>query len=59
MRSIDAATQLAETLPVGVSEVELLGADDVRTPLDRDAPVGATCGDGPTVRIDGMTVAGQ
>lgn len=59
VRSIDAATKLAETLPVGVSEVELLGADDVRTPLDRDAPVGATCGDGPTVRIDGVARASR
>lgn len=55
VRSIDAATKLAQALPVGVSEVVLLGAEDLRTPLDRDAPVGGTCGDGPTVRLDGVT----
>ena len=43
--------------PVGVSEVEVLGADDLRAALDRNARIPVYCGNGPAVRVDGATVA--
>lgn len=46
-----------EVLPVGLSEVALLGGDDLRVPLDGDTAVRSRCGDGPDVTIDGRRVA--
>ncbi|GMA19695.1 hypothetical protein GCM10025862_17160 [Arsenicicoccus piscis] len=54
-RSVDALTGYTDDQPVGVSEVRLIGADDLRRPLDRKAPVAASCGSGPTLTIDGTT----
>lgn len=44
-------------LPVGVSEIALIGADDLRQPLPMAAEVSLPCGTGPTVEIDGEVVA--
>ncbi|ADB32160.1 coagulation factor 5/8 type domain protein [Kribbella flavida DSM 17836] len=54
---VDSATGLARRLPVGVAELRILGANDLRRPLDLDAVTGAVCGFGPTVRIDGVPAA--
>lgn len=43
-------------LPVGVSEVRLLGADDLRRPLDPRAAVSVPCGYGPSLTVDGRVL---
>lgn len=49
---------LGETiLPVGVSEIGLIGADDLRQPLPADTVVTLPCGEGPDVLIDGEVVS--
>lgn len=50
----DSATGLANNAPVGVAEVRVLGADELRKELDLDAQTGAFCGYGPGVRVDGV-----
>ncbi len=40
-------------MPVGVSELALIGADDFRRPLPDDALVTLPCGAGPDIEIDG------
>jgi arabinofuranan 3-O-arabinosyltransferase len=45
------------TLPVGVSEIGLIGADDLRRPLPLDARVTLPCGAGPRIEVDGVTVS--
>ncbi|MGW1340876.1 alpha-(1-_3)-arabinofuranosyltransferase [Kribbella sp. NPDC002412] len=50
----DSATGYANNAPVGVAEVRVLGADDLRKELDLDAQTGALCGYGPGVRLDGV-----
>ncbi len=45
------------TLPVGVAEMGLIGADDLRQPLPPDATVTMPCGAGPDILIDGKVVA--
>ncbi|WP_050347292.1 alpha-(1-_3)-arabinofuranosyltransferase domain-containing protein [Arsenicicoccus sp. oral taxon 190] len=54
-RSMEPVSRYVQTLPVGVTEVVLLGAEDLVRPLDRGAPVGQRCGDGPELRVDGRT----
>lgn len=50
---------LGETiLPVGISEVSLIGADDLRQPVADDALVTLPCGAGPDIVVDG-TIAAQ
>ena len=51
---IDSATGYARTAPVGVAEVRVLGADDLRKALDLNGQTGAYCGYGPGVRVDGV-----
>ena len=51
---IDSATGYAQTAPVGVAEVRVLGADDLRKALDLNGQTGAYCGYGPGVRVDGV-----
>lgn len=51
LKSIDAASRYVQNVPVGVSEVEILGARDLVGPPPRDAQVAGRCGQGPTVRI--------
>lgn len=44
-------------LPIGISEVGLIGADDLRQPLPADAEVKLPCGTGPDLELDGTVVA--
>ena len=55
----DSATGIARTAPVGVAEVRLVGADDLRKALDPNGRSGAVCGYGPRVRVDGVSVDTQ
>jgi arabinofuranan 3-O-arabinosyltransferase len=50
----DSATGYATHAPVGVAEIRVLGADDLRKALDLDGRTGAFCGYGPGVRLDGI-----
>ena len=43
-------------LPVGVSELGIIGADDLRQPLPGDALVSLPCGTGPDILVDGQVV---
>lgn len=43
-------------LPLGVSELALIGADDLRVPLNGATRVDLPCGTGPEVRVDGVRV---
>lgn len=51
--NVDARTGWRSVLPVGISELRLIGAEDLRTPLDPGAFVGSECGLGPDLRVDG------
>jgi len=55
----DSATGIARTAPVGVAEVRLVGADDLRKALDPNGRSGAVCGYGPRVQVDGVSVETQ
>ena len=54
--NIDSTTGLRRFLPVGVSEVRVLGADDLRRGLDLAAATGVPCGFGPTLVVDGRKI---
>jgi arabinofuranan 3-O-arabinosyltransferase len=54
--SFDRATGLQQTLPVGVSEVSVLGADDLRKPVNPAQQTGVPCGFGPTLMVDGRPI---
>lgn len=56
---VDSATRYAQRLPVGVSEVRIVGADDVRKVLNLKAATGSACGFGPSIRVDGVPAATQ
>ena len=51
--NIDAVSGFRSQRPVGVSEIRVLGADDLRRPVGRDREVSVPCGFAPTVRVDG------
>ncbi|MFI5692584.1 alpha-(1-_3)-arabinofuranosyltransferase family protein [Kribbella sp. NPDC051586] len=51
--------QDAQRSPVGVTEVVVLGADELRKAVDPDRRVPSYCGNGPAVRIDGVTAPTQ
>lgn len=51
LRSIDAATRYVQNVPVGVSEVEILGAPGLVGAPPRNTRVATRCGDGPPVRV--------
>lgn len=51
--------QDARTSPVGVAEVQVLGADDLRKAVDPRSRASAYCGNGPTVMVDGVTLHTQ
>jgi hypothetical protein len=51
--------QDARRSPVGVTEVEVLGADDLRKAVDPNRGVTPYCGNGPAVRIDGVQLKTQ
>ena len=44
-------------LPLGVSEIGLIGGDDLRQELPADATVSLPCGTGPDIRVDGKVVS--
>lgn len=50
---VDSATGYGRPAPVGVAEVRVLGADELRKKLDLDGRTGAYCGYGPRVRVNG------
>lgn len=50
------ASGVGEQRPVGVTELEIDGLQDLRHELDPEMPTGATCGLGPSVTVDGDTV---
>jgi arabinofuranan 3-O-arabinosyltransferase len=54
--NFDRATGLQQTLPVGVSEVRVLGADDLRKPVNPAQQTGVPCGFGPTLVVDGRSI---
>ncbi|WP_371401691.1 alpha-(1-_3)-arabinofuranosyltransferase family protein [Kribbella sp. NBC_00662] len=51
--------QDAHRSPVGVTEVVVLGADELRKAIDPDRRIPAYCGNGPAVRIDGVPARTQ
>ncbi|GAB2674210.1 alpha-(1-_3)-arabinofuranosyltransferase domain-containing protein [Thalassiella azotivora] len=53
MTSFERGTGYASELPPGVSELRVLGADDLRRALDPEASVAVQCGFGPDVELDG------
>lgn len=50
---IDGATRERTFLPVGIGELRVVGADDLRRPIDPAAAVDAACGLGPDVTVNG------
>jgi arabinofuranan 3-O-arabinosyltransferase len=54
MVDFDSASGFARNAPVGVAEVRVLGADDLRKALDPNGRTGSFCGYGPGVRLDGV-----
>ncbi|NMM35674.1 MAG: DUF3367 domain-containing protein [Phycicoccus sp.] len=54
--NIDSATGLRGFLPVGVSEVRVLGADDLRKSVNLAQQTGVPCGFGPTLVVDGRSI---
>ncbi|WP_020388841.1 alpha-(1-_3)-arabinofuranosyltransferase [Kribbella catacumbae] len=56
---VDSASGFARHLPVGVSELRVLGADNLRKAVDLNAVTGSQCGFGPSVRIDGVDLPTQ
>jgi arabinofuranan 3-O-arabinosyltransferase len=53
--TIDAATGHRGLLPVGVSELRVEGADDLRTSIGPQWSVETACGFGPSLTVDGRT----
>ncbi|MEV8371933.1 DUF3367 domain-containing protein [Kribbella sp. NPDC056861] len=51
---VDSASGLGRHLPVGVSELRVLGIDELRKAVDLNAVTGSQCGFGPSVRVDGV-----
>jgi len=56
LTNVDSATGLRQTLPVGVSEVRVLGADDLRRSVNPAEQTGVPCGFGPTLVVDGRPI---
>ena len=54
--NVDSATGLRRFLPVGVSELRVLGADDLRGRVDPARRTGVPCGFGPTLVVDGRSI---
>ncbi|HET7899910.1 MAG TPA: alpha-(1-_3)-arabinofuranosyltransferase family protein [Candidatus Nanopelagicales bacterium] len=53
-KSLDPATGATRTLPWGVSEVEVVGADSFRRAVPSSARTGLPCGFGPSLVVDGV-----
>lgn len=54
---INSDNGLRSWLPVGVSEVRVLGADDFRRPIQLGRPTGVVCGFGPDVVVNGAKIS--
>lgn len=54
--NIDSATGLRRFLPVGVSELRVLGAEDLRRSVHLTEQTGVPCGFGPTLVVDGRLI---
>ncbi|TDU86726.1 arabinofuranan 3-O-arabinosyltransferase [Kribbella voronezhensis] len=52
--TLDSATGFAQALPVGVSEVRVLGADNLRRGPNLNGRTGSLCGFGPSVEVNGV-----
>ncbi|SHM39175.1 alpha-(1-_3)-arabinofuranosyltransferase [Cryptosporangium aurantiacum] len=52
----NAANGLTELLPPGISELRLVGAEDLVEPVDPSTVIQLGCGQGPTLQIDGRSV---
>ena len=57
LESIDRATGFGTILPVGLTELVIPGADDLRHAIPGTSPVRIPCGQGPPISVDGTTVA--
>lgn len=55
-RGVNPVTGALEAYPVGVGEVVVVGADDLRPRADPAAPVRVPCGSGPTVTVGDQVV---
>jgi arabinofuranan 3-O-arabinosyltransferase len=53
--NVDVETGFRSILPAGISELRVLGADDLRRPIDKTARVEVPCGFGPSLEVDGHT----
>ncbi|QNE22310.1 DUF3367 domain-containing protein [Kribbella qitaiheensis] len=56
---IDSATGFARALPVGISEIRVLGADNFRRGPNLNGRTGSVCGFGPAVEVNGVRHATQ
>ncbi len=54
--SFDPYTRRTDLLPVGVSELALLGAEELSTAVGVSAPFVSDCGEGPELVVDGRRV---
>ncbi|MEU0093392.1 alpha-(1-_3)-arabinofuranosyltransferase [Kribbella sp. NPDC006257] len=52
--TVDSATGFAHALPVGVSEIRVLGADNFRKGPNLNAKTGSLCGFGPEIEVNGV-----
>ena len=53
MVTIDSRTGARTFVPVGFSELRVLGAEDLRRPVNPDAVTGVPCGFGPALTVNG------
>ena len=53
VRSTDSRSGTVDVLPLGISEIKVLGEKDLRVGLSRKRPVALPCGSGPSLLIDG------
>ncbi len=54
--NVDSSTGARTFVPVGVSELRVLGADDLRRPPRASSVVGVPCGFGPELEVNGVGV---
>ncbi|WP_051425968.1 alpha-(1-_3)-arabinofuranosyltransferase [Jiangella gansuensis] len=56
LEDTEASFGLRTVLPGGLSEVEVIGADDLRVAVDESRAISIPCGEGPTLVVDGTEV---
>ncbi len=56
LESLDRATGFGTILPVGLTELVIPGADDLRHAIPGTAPVQLPCGQGPPITVNGTAV---